>query len=96
MRPPAVDKRSWGLVIAIPQLSQSSGLMAHDRRQSCAEAKLTHGNETRKARSDRSEAMCPLRGAGRPKSRFRNHAWAENAGEKTVLTYKFGKVIFQI
>ena len=61
MRPPAVDKRSWGLVIAITQLSQSTFFRATERRQRCAEAKTIHGNETRKARSDRAEAMRRLR-----------------------------------
>jgi hypothetical protein len=38
-----------------------SGPKTAEGRQRCAEAKLTHGNETRKARSDRAEAMGRLR-----------------------------------
>ena len=39
----------------------STGPKTAEGRQRCAEAKLTHGNETRKARTDRAEAMRRLR-----------------------------------
>lgn len=61
MRPPAVDKRGWGLVIAICQLSQLVGSKSPEGRQPCAEAKRIHGNDTRQARSERAEAMRRLR-----------------------------------
>jgi hypothetical protein len=39
----------------------STGPKTPEGRQRCAEAKTTHGSETRKARSDRAEAMRRLR-----------------------------------
>lgn len=39
----------------------STGPKTPEGRQRCAEAKLTHGNETRKLRSDRAAAMRRLR-----------------------------------
>ena len=39
----------------------STGPKTPEGRQRCAEAKTTHGAETRKARSDRAEAMRRLR-----------------------------------
>ena len=39
----------------------STGPKTAEGRHRCAEAKTIHGNETRKARSDRAEAMCHLR-----------------------------------
>lgn len=39
----------------------STGPKTDQGRQRCAEAKLTHGNETRKARTERAEAMRRLR-----------------------------------
>ena len=39
----------------------STGPKTEQGRQRCAEAKTIHGNETRKARADRSEAMRRLR-----------------------------------
>ena len=61
MRPPAVDKRSWGLVIAITQLSQSNCPKTPEGRQRCADVKRMHDTETRLARSDRAAAMSRLR-----------------------------------
>ena len=39
----------------------SSGPKTPEGRQRCAEAKTTHGNETRKARTERAEGMRRLR-----------------------------------
>lgn len=39
----------------------STGPKTPEDRQRCAEAKTIHGTETRKARTDRAEAMCRLR-----------------------------------
>ena len=61
MRPPAVDKKNCGLVIAIKQLSQLVGSKSPEGRQPCAEAKRIHGNDTRQARTDRAAAMRRLR-----------------------------------
>jgi hypothetical protein len=39
----------------------STGPKTHEGRQRCAEANRKHGNETRKARTERAEAMRQLR-----------------------------------
>ena len=39
----------------------STGPKTPEGRQRCAEAKIIHGNETRKARTERAEAMRRLR-----------------------------------
>ena len=61
MRPPAVDKKGWELVIAICQLSQLVRSKSPEGRQPYVEAKRIHGNDTRQARTDRAAAMRRLR-----------------------------------
>jgi len=49
-------------IVAKPYLiSASTGPITKQGRQRCAEAKTIHGNETRKARTERAEGMRRLR-----------------------------------
>ena len=54
---PALTGRAWCNFHG----GAATGPRTEQGRERCAEAKTIHGNETRKARSDRSEAMRRLR-----------------------------------
>ena len=50
-----------GKRVCLTHGGRSTGPRTEEGRQRCAEAKTIHGNETRKARTERAEAMRRLR-----------------------------------